>query len=288
VYESFVEGDNGVAAAVLRVLGPGRGGLVVDVDGTISAIVARPDDAFVLPKARAALIGLQSRLSLVAVVTGRSVADARALVDIDGLTYIGNHGLELWRNGRPSTLPEALPWVPIVSHVLNEVQEHLDPDLKPGVIFEDKGATGSIHYRLTSDPERVRDELLQSLARFGGTSGLKVEEGRRVINLLPPLQVSKGSAVTWLVREHALDGIVYLGDDETDAHAFRALARLRASSSVKTLSIGVVGPETPPSVRDLSDLSVPTVEAVGRLLCTVLDALETSDTMKNRAPERWE
>jgi trehalose 6-phosphate phosphatase len=89
------------------------------------------------------------------------------------------------------------------------------------------------------------------------------------------------------VHEHALDGIVYLGDDQTDAHAFRALDQLRASSSLQTLSIGVVGPETPPSVRDLSDLSVPTVEAVARLLCTVLDGLQTSDRMRARAPERW-
>jgi trehalose 6-phosphate phosphatase len=287
VYESSIDSDNGVATAVMGLLGLGRSGLVVDVDGTISPIMARPDDAFVLPRAREALIGLQQRLALVAVVTGRSVADARALVNIDGLTYIGNHGLEVWRDGHPATLPEALPWVPIVTSVLEHVQDHLDPGTKPGVIFENKGATASLHYRLTTDPDDTRRELLQTLARFG-TSGLRVEEGRRVINLLPPLHVSKGSAVTWLVHEHALTGIVYLGDDETDAHAFRALDTLRAAGGVRTLSIGVVGPETPPSLRELADISVPTVEAVGTLLCSVLDGLKTSDTMNNRAPERLE
>ena len=77
-----------------------------------------------------------------------------------------------------------------------------------------------------------------------------------VLNLLPPLTVSKGSAVNWLVRQHQLEGLVYFGDDVTDAHAFRALRMLRDNNQAETLSIGVVGRETPASVRQLADLSV--------------------------------
>jgi trehalose 6-phosphate phosphatase len=105
-----------------------------------------------------------------------------------------------------------------------------------------------------------------------------------VINLLPPLTVTKGSAVTWLVREHALERIVYLGDDITDAHAFKALAVLRQASGIHSLAIGVVGPETPPSVTQLADAQVPTVQAVADLLWSVLDGLKSSDTMVRRAP----
>jgi len=293
VYESSIDTDNAAArrlvGPVIDVLGQGRTGLVVDVDGTISPIVARPEDAFVLPKARQALIGLRRRLAVLGIVTGRSVDDARSLVKLDGLTYIGNHGLEVWRDGHAETLPEALPWVPVVARVLDEVAAKLDPGLKVGVIFEDKGATASLHYRLAPDPAQVRRQLLEILAGCAST-GLQVEEGRRVINLLPPLHINKGSAVTWIVREHGLGGIVYLGDDITDAHAFRALNSLREAGGMRTLSVGVVGPETPAIVRHSADVRVPSVDAVADLLGAVLDGLdgldglEASDTMNTRAP----
>jgi trehalose 6-phosphate phosphatase len=168
--------------------------------------------------------------------------------------------------------------------LLNQVAAQLSPDLTSGVILENKGATASIHYRLAPDPDRARRELLDMLGPRAASDGFKVEEGRRVINLLPPLAVTKGSAVTWLVREHRLDGIVYLGDDVTDTHAFRALDVLRRSNGVRTLSIGVVGPETPASVRQHADASVPTVGAVVELLSGVLDGLKSSATMGSRAP----
>ncbi|HEY2594657.1 MAG TPA: trehalose-phosphatase, partial [Chloroflexota bacterium] len=140
------------------------------------------------------------------------------------------------------------------------------------------------HYRLAPDPDLTGSALLAILGRWAIPSGLRIEEGRRVFNLLPPLTVTKGTAVTWLVREHRLEGVVYLGDDVTDAHAFRALHALRQSSGVRTLAIGVVGSETPPSVRELADASVPSVAAVAELLCRVLDGLKSSARMDWRAP----
>jgi trehalose 6-phosphate phosphatase len=285
VYESSSGSDNAaLARRIVELVGRGRAGIVTDVDGTISPIVARPEEASVLPDARRALAGLRDRLVVVAVVTGRSVSDARRMVDVDGLTYIGNHGLEFFANGHAEMVPEALPWVPRLAAVLDQVTRGLDPSLKSSVLVENKGVTASLHYRLASDPDRARSELLEILARHAVTGGLRVEEGRRVINLLPPLAVTKGSAVTWLVREQRLDGIAYLGDDLTDAHAFRALDVLRQPGGIEALSVGVVGPETPTSVRQLADATVPSVAAVAELLCAVLEGLNSSDRMDPRAP----
>jgi trehalose 6-phosphate phosphatase len=281
---------------VVALLGAGRAGLVTDVDGTISPIVARPEEARVLPRAREALLGLRDLLSLVAVVSGRSVADARNMVGVDGLVYVGNHGLEVWGRNGPETVPEARPWVPRLAAVLGEVTVRLKDSrveiasegAERGVLIENKGATASLHYRLAPDREQARRTLLEILARAAVTSGLRIEEGRMVINLLPPLMVTKGSAVSWLVREHRIDRLVYLGDDITDAHAFKALAVLRQTEGIHTLGIGVVGPETPPSVRQLADAAVPSVEAVGDLLHGVLEGLKSargsSATMDSRAP----
>ncbi|MBV8719380.1 MAG: trehalose-phosphatase [Chloroflexi bacterium] len=287
MYESLSHNDNGdvkLARRLIELLGRPRAGLVTDIDGTISPIAARPEDAIVLPGARRALAGLRDHLSLVAVVTGRSVEDARRMVDVDGLTYFGNHGLEIYSHGRAEIVPEARPWVPRITATVNGVIEQLDPELKSSVIVENKGATASIHYRLTPDPDRARLHLLDVLARCEPTSGIRVEEGRRVMNLLPPLLINKGSAVRWMVKEHALDRVAYVGDDITDAHAFRALDMLRESGNIETLNIGVLGPESAPSVRQLCDVSVPSVNAVAELLRRVLEGLEAGDRMDSRAP----
>jgi trehalose 6-phosphate phosphatase len=279
VYESASQTDNApeLVQRVVALLGSGRAGLVTDIDGTISPIVARPEEARVLPRARQALERLRHRLALVAVVSGRTVADARGMVDVDGLTYVGNHGLEILSERGPELVPEARPWVPRLAAVLGQIQREY---LESGVLIENKGATASLHYRLAADPGRTRRELLDLLARRAITSGLRVEEGRMVINLLPPLTVTKGSAVSWLVRTHHLDRLVYLGDDLTDAHAFSALAVLRQNGEARTLGIGVLTPETPPSVRQLADTCVQSVQEVADLLCRTVEGLEAGASME--------
>ena len=69
-------------------------GLVTDLDGTISPIASAPEDAYVLPGCRRALETLRRRLDVVAVVSGRSVDEARRLLDVDSIVYLGNHGLD--------------------------------------------------------------------------------------------------------------------------------------------------------------------------------------------------
>jgi trehalose 6-phosphate phosphatase len=168
--------------------------------------------------------------------------------------------------------------VPRLAAVLKDIASLVH---RPGITLENKGVTASLHYRLADDPDQARRELLEVVAKCAYTSGLRLEEGRMVLNLMPPLTVTKGSAVTWLAKQHRLTSLVYLGDDVTDAHAFRALKALRETSDVTTLSIGVVGPETPQNVRQLADVHVPSVEAVADLLCEVSVGLrQTSGTMK--------
>ena len=251
---------------VIHMLSRPRAGLITDVDGTIAPIVERPEDAAVLPLARTSLEQLQRVVPLVAVVSGRQAEDARQMVGIDDLVYVGNHGLEVWAGDHAEVVPEARPWVPRLAAALAAVQQRVQ---RPGILAENKGVTGSLHYRSADDPDAARAELLEALASAVPVSGLRVEEGRRVLNLLPPLTVTKGSAVRWLAREHQLQAVVYLGDDLTDAHAFSELARLRDRGEAATLSIGVVGPETPLRVRQLADASVPSVACVASLLCAV-------------------
>jgi len=279
VYARAPEADNSIPLArLLRVLRRRSAGLVTDVDGTISPIVARPADARVLPAARDALARLSQRLALVAVVSGRRAADARRLVGLPELVYVGNHGLEMLTAGqdeRDLTLaPAVQPWLPVIAQAARQLAARLEPG---GMTVEAKGASAAVHYRGLADVDRARRLALAAAGACAQAMGLWYEEGRMVVNLLPPLPIDKGSAVRWLADERRLAGLAYCGDDLTDAHAFAALATMRRLEQRETVSVAVVGPETPPRVRALADTTVGSVADVASLLQAVADALAVDD-----------
>jgi trehalose 6-phosphate phosphatase len=281
VYESGLETDNSeLVEAIAALLSAGRAGLVTDIDGTISPIVARPEQAIVLPPAREALAQLRELITLVAVISGRRVAEARAMVHLDGIEYVGNHGLEVWGPHGPEVVAEARPWVRRLAQVLDALAQRVARD---GITIENKGVSASVHYRLAADPRAARGELLDILADARLTRGFVVEEGRLVLNLLPPLAVTKGAAIDELARSHGLQRLVYLGDDVTDAHAFRALRVMRTDDRMRTLGVAVVEPETPHDVARLADFCVGSVAAVADVLCAVVERLRAGDTMASGA-----
>ncbi|HEY6835252.1 MAG TPA: trehalose-phosphatase, partial [Gaiellaceae bacterium] len=108
---------------------PGRAAILLDVDGTLAPIVARPELADVPEPARAELRRLVARYALVACISGRTGADAHRLVGVDGIVYVGVHGLEL--------APEADAW-------RAPLREFAAVDW-PWI--EDKGLTVAYHWR---------------------------------------------------------------------------------------------------------------------------------------------
>src|SRR2546430_212924 len=70
--------------------------LYADFDGTLAPIVADPGLASLSPETRAVLEEFSSREDvLVAVVSGRSLADVKARVGLQALIYSGDHGLQI-------------------------------------------------------------------------------------------------------------------------------------------------------------------------------------------------
>src|SRR5205085_683396 len=74
---------------------PAEAAIMLDVDGTLAPIVARPELASVPDETRAELRRLVARYALVACISGRTGVDARKVVCVDGPGYVGVHGLEL-------------------------------------------------------------------------------------------------------------------------------------------------------------------------------------------------
>jgi trehalose 6-phosphate phosphatase len=249
-----------------------RFGLVTDVDGTISPIVNEPDAAQVTPRNRELLQALQAELALVAVISGRGVADVRNRVGIPDLVYVGNHGLEWWIDGQIETAPAAQQYRPALDTAL----EAAKAKYVPGMLFEDKGATLSIHYRQTRNPDAVADMLTPVFEQIANQHGLKLFRGRMVFEIRPPVQVNKGSAFKQLIERYELGAAVYLGDDTTDTDALHMARQLREEGGCEAFGLGVLAEDAPPVVREAADFFLDGVADVEAFFAWVLKARQAS------------
>ena len=90
--------------------------LLLDYDGTLTPIVARPEIAILPDEARRSLEELaENERFVVGVVSGRELAELEGLVAIPGLIYAGNHGLEMSGLGMDYVHPEALGFIELLT-----------------------------------------------------------------------------------------------------------------------------------------------------------------------------
>lgn len=212
---------------------PRRTAILLDVDGVLAPIVDVPYEATVPEETRDELRRLHRRYALVACVSGRSGADARRVVGLDELVYVGEHGLELE--------PEAATWSERLQLFASSV-DWADVERKP--------LTVSFHYRRAEDEAEALG-LLEAVAARARHEGLVARFGRKVLELRPPLRAHKGTAVAHLLGGRGLARALYAGDDTTDLDAFAALAGLELG-----VRIAVASPEGPPALREAADIVV--------------------------------
>lgn len=201
--------------------------LLLDYDGTLTRIAPSPEQATLPVSTRSVLRKLSRHPRMtVAVISGRRLHELRRLVGVRNLIYVGNHGLEIWQNGRQAGVIVSRPLQEAVARIRSQLTS-LVADI-PGALVEDKGLSVSLHYRLV--PARLemplKAMLLRDVLPFVRASGLTVLHGKKVIELRPRLNWTKGHAALWLMKHIRRRSVlpIYIGDDRTDEDAFRALA----------------------------------------------------------------
>ena len=266
-------------ASCIWALSQAPSALVTDIDGTISEVAATPGEATVLPKAREALRRLQRSLAFVGVVTGRAASVGAAMVDLPGLVVVGNHGLE--RSGAEGVIehPEAVRVIGAITEAVREIEDEMQArDEGAGVLYENKRLSATVHYRLAPDPTRALSVLVEVAGAIAERRRLRLTEGRFILELRPPVIINKGTAVSDLIREKQLRGIIVLGDDTTDVDAFLAVRDARETGTLTGIRVGVTAAETPPEVLAESDVTVPGVAACATLLTQLADHFERVST----------
>ena len=222
---------------------PARAALFLDVDGVLAPIVARPEDARVPERTRRELSRLAGRYGLVACVTGRASDAARRIVGVPELRYAGEHGLEL---------------EPAATAFAGEVHRFARATGWPDI--EEKRLSAALHFRRADNPEAARRSL-ETIAARAADEGLRASFGRMVLDILPPVEATKGTAVTRLLDESGLGRALYAGDDTTDLDGFAALDGLELR-----VRVAVASPEGPSELRDRADLVVDSPAAFAELL----------------------
>ncbi|MDO8870878.1 MAG: trehalose-phosphatase [Methanobacteriaceae archaeon] len=243
--------------------------IILDIDGTISEIAPTPQEAVVNSAMHAELIKLKEKFDLLAIISGRSVNDARAMVGIEDILYVGNHGLEYFFDGQYSVAEEVEKYL----HQIEQSADQLNIELGDieGILFEDKGICYSIHYRQCNDGEVVRKKILNSLKNGPESKNLQISEGRKLVEIKPPLGFDKGVILHRIIEKHDLNKVIYLGDDITDLDAFKKLSELENEGKIRSASILVFSNEIPSYVKNSTSFFVDSVNEVLNFFRWLLD-----------------
>jgi trehalose 6-phosphate phosphatase len=225
-----------------------RAALLFDFDGTLSEIVPRPEDARPVDGAVDVLRTLVGRATNVAIVSGRPEPFLRARLPVAGLNVVGLHGVDP-DHRMPSDVIEAVRSIAAAER---------------GATVEEKGATVAVHVRLAPDPDGASQRIAPLIAALAQMHGLRVLEGRRVLELVPP-GAGKGEVVAKLVAPEGLEAALFAGDDLGDVPAFMALEEA-AERGVAICRVAVAGDETPSELHARADVKVQGPDGLIRLL----------------------
>ena len=253
------------ALAPLRA-NPQQAAILLDIDGTISPIVEHAADAKVPESTRQLLAAIARRYKIVACVTGRRAADARAMVSIGTISYLGTHGAELLRAGWTESVvdPKVEDWVRRIHQFGREADTAELRRLR--VRLEDKGTIVAFHWRGAPNEDAARSAL-DTLASRAEQGGLRTHWGRKVLEIRPPVRMDKGAGITTFLEGEDVDAAMYAGDDATDLDAFRALAELQQQGTIKhAIRVGVRSDEGPSGISEQADVVVDGTEGMRDLL----------------------
>lgn len=251
--------------------------VISDFDGTLARIVDDPWGASILPLGRRALRTLAGIPQVhVVVLSGRTARDAAARVRVGGVAYLGNHGMErafLRRHGRPEGLRTQ---VDDAAHEAVHAAERLADEVprligESWLVVERKPPAVAFHFRTAPDLAQASASLREAVDKLDPLGILERFPGRRVLELRPFGAVAKGESLEALVERYNPRAVFMLGDDVSDAMAFRALRDLRARGVTDGIAVAVQARPgyVPPEVLASADLILESPTAATRFLAAL-------------------
>jgi trehalose 6-phosphate phosphatase len=212
--EDNIRHPHDLAEGALATLAPpASSAYFLDVDGTLLDIKPHPGDVVADPALQELLIALQKRAGgALAVISGRTIEDIDRIFSPLCLPAAGTHGAMLRFSDGSMAEVQGAPLRGASAVIEAFVAAH------PGLLFEDKGAALTIHFR--QNPE-LRPDVLALLSSCAAASDLVVLEGKMVAEL-KLAEFNKGTAIGTFMGLAPFVGRkpVFVGDDVTDEYGF--------------------------------------------------------------------
>ena len=244
---------------------PGNTAIFLDLDGTLAPIKPRPEEVAVPPEVSKLVRKLGKRYLAVTVVSGRPATEAKRITGNAELAYIGNHGFETMLPGHAVVVcDEAQPYVPKIRELLEYARSQAEM-VDSGIWLEDKTATMSFHYRRAPDHDAAYEFIKKLFLPKIEKLGLTIIDGRKVVEVRPPVEVNKGVAVGALMDRLQVRKALYAGDDTTDIDALKEL-RKRCRRKQLTVGVGVISDEMPLTLPRYCDLMVERISGMEMIL----------------------
>ncbi|MGH7637339.1 MAG: trehalose-phosphatase [Gemmatimonadaceae bacterium] len=259
--------------AYARVIGDRLDGsplcVMLDVDGTLAPIAPTPERATVPPETREVVARLvRAPATIVVLVSGRAAGDAWKVANVAGVWVIGNHGFEIRDPGGRVIADERVRGF---DDAMARAAATLERELNavPGAIVENKRWTLSVHYRMV--PATQVHRLKARAEDVARALELRVLDGKKIVELRPPLDIDKGTACVAFLERHGVTrdrgSVLYIGDDRTDEDAFRELRAVLPD----TVTIRVASAEDATEVTSEAELVLSSLQEVRELLSWVAD-----------------
>lgn len=219
-------------------------GLVMDFDGVLSRITDDPDASELLPGTEKILASLATKLSVVALLSGRPARFLAERATIPGIELYGSYGLEHLSDNGIKVVPEAREWMTAVEQATETLHQELDG--VEGIYVEDKSLAVAVHWRRASDRDSATKLITPLIQKMIGAYGLRHEPGKFVEELRMPLKQDKGTALEMIVSTKSLQTVAYAGDDRGDLPAFDA------ATAGGGYALVIHGADIAPDVRKVS------------------------------------
>ncbi len=210
--------------------------VLLDYDGTVVPIRARPGLALLGANRRETLSLMHGANLQLAMVSGRSVSNLRERVGLDHIGYCGVFGLEAHFPGWSYLHSAAKALRPAVAGLTKTLQD-LYKDM-PGVLIEDKTAGLTLHYR--NVPRKLHPEFSRLLAKAKEMSppGLHWSRGKAAWEVIPKTSWDKGKTALKIWRRLGRPYLLAIGDDDLDEPMLRVAqargAGIRVGNSAHT------------------------------------------------------
>jgi trehalose 6-phosphate synthase/phosphatase len=210
---------------------PGKKGIFLDYDGTLTPIVSTPQAAVPSKKLLQIIDSVCKRKDLdVVIISGRpkEFLDShfgRFSRPDSNISLVAEHGYQIKRIGGS--------WEVSSKNIVMDWKDKILPYLEhyvkatPGSFIEEKRSSIVWHYR-KSEPElgqKRATDLVGQLSEFVNNLPVEIHHGKKIVEV-SSIEINKGQIVNEFLQSNKYSAALCAGDDSTDETMFRIQNKL--------------------------------------------------------------